>query len=169
MDKKNVPLIVGIAIPILMILFVAASIYLPGLFAPSPKYNFLYITGGDYRNRDIYSVNNSRLVRNDIKYPENNSPRSNPKLFLHDTVKNDSREISFEDAQKLAVNSNRISPDGFEVIRGDYYYDFTSLFFGGGRNYRTWYIKGHNTSKKLNLQTDSYSYYHTYFIAWIMD
>ena len=38
--KKHIPLIIGISIPILMILFVAGSIYLPGLFI-KPGYNFL--------------------------------------------------------------------------------------------------------------------------------
>ena len=40
--KKNITLILGISIPILMILFVAGSIYLPGLFI-KPHFNFLYV------------------------------------------------------------------------------------------------------------------------------
>ncbi len=168
MDKKNVPLIVGIAIPILMVIFIAASIYLPGLFAPPPKYNFLYITGGDYRSRDLYSVQNSKLIKNEIKYPDKDISRGNPKLFAYDVTKNESKEIFFEDAQKLTLNSNIISPDGFEVVKGNYHYDFTSFFFGGDRDYRTWYIKGHNTSKKLSIQIDGY-YYNSYFIGWVIN
>lgn len=46
MIKKNITLVIGISIPILMILFVAGSIYFPRLFI-KPHFNFLYVSGDD--------------------------------------------------------------------------------------------------------------------------
>lgn len=167
--EKNISLIIGIAIPILMIVFVAASIYLPGLFSPPPKFNFLYVTGDDYYQGHEYAVENGKLIKREVKYPEHYTPRV-ARLFLHDVTKNESKEISFEDAQKLSLDSNTKSPDGFEVVFGTRDYGIFSLFAGGG-DYDTIYLKGHNTSKKLNLSSGGagryYYYYGFRFLGWI--
>ena len=102
--KKNITLVLGISIPILMILFVAGSIYLPGLFI-KPHFNFLYASGYDsyyyYNNGYQYSVQNDKLIKNEIKQPENQNytpPRVEQKLYLYDVAKNESKEISFAQA-----------------------------------------------------------------------
>jgi hypothetical protein len=96
--KKNISLVIGVSIPILMILFVAGSIYLPGLFI-KPQFSFLYVSGDDYYyGQQQYSVQDGKLVKNEIKPPENqnyNPPRGESKLYLYDVVKNESREVSF--------------------------------------------------------------------------
>lgn len=170
--KKNITLILGISIPILMILFVAGSIYLPGLFI-QPRFNFLYVSGDDYyyyNNEQQYSVQNDRLIKNEIKQPENgnyNPPRGEVKLFIYDVVKNESKQVSFDEAQKLNLDSNNISPDGFEVVygsRGDGIFPF---FFYSGTDYNARYLKGHNVSKKLNIQLSGSYYYNFRFLGWI--
>lgn len=168
--KKNITLVVGISIPILMILFVATSIYLPGFFV-QPKYNFLYVSSDDYYyyNQYQYSVQNGKLLRNEIKQPENRTYRwmRDVKLYVCDVVKNESREISFEEAQNLNLDSNNVSPDGFEVTYGNRSEGFLPFFFFLERDYNTLYLKGHNLSKKLNLKLSG-SYYHNFrFIGWI--
>ena len=168
--KKNASLLLGISIPILMILFVAASIYLPSLFV-KPKYNFLYVIGDDYSyyNQYQYSVKNGKLVKNEIQRLEDKKlpPRIEAKLYIHDVAKNESREISFEEAQKLNLDTSITSPDGFEIVygsRGDGIFPF---FFWSERDYSRRYLKGHNLTKKLNLQSDS-SYYRSFrFLGWI--
>lgn len=167
--EKNISLIIGIAIPILMIVFVAASIYLPGLFSPPPKFNFVYVTGDDYYQGRQYVVENGRLTKREVKYPERYTPGL-ARLFVHDVSKNESKEISFEDAQKLSLDPNAKSPDGFEVVHGSWDEGIFSLFFGR-EDYDTVYLKGHNTSKKLNLSsidTGRYYYYNRFrFLGWI--
>lgn len=165
--KKNITLIVGTSIPILMILFVAGSIYLPGLFVQS-KYNFLYVSGDDYYyyyDQYQYSVQNGKLVRSEIQRPENQNyqPQREVKLYVYDVAKNESKEIFYAEAQNLNLDSNVKSPDGFEIVygsRGD-------GFFPSERDYNTRYLKGHNVSKKINLQLSG-SYYNNFrFIGWI--
>jgi len=136
-SKKNVSLIVGIAIPILMICLIAVSIYLPLLFAPAPQFNFLYVAGDSYSH---YGVKNGSLVKNEVKYPEHRTP-INPR-----------------------------SPDGYEVVYGSSDYGFFPFFFSGGDDYDAMYLKGHSTSKKLELQSSNdrrYYYRNRHFLGWI--
>jgi hypothetical protein len=170
--KKNITLVFGVSIPILMILFVAISIYLPGLFI-KPHFNFLYVSGDDYyyNNQQQYSIQNGKLVKNEIKQLENqnyNPPRGESKLYLYDVAKNESKEISFAETQNLNLDSNTKSPDDFEVIYGGRGDGFFPFFWGAGTDYNSRYLKGNNVSKKLNLQLNGGSYYNNFrFIGWI--
>ena len=169
--QKNISLIVGLAIPFLMIVLVAASIYLPGLFAPQPKFNFLYVTDDDYYQGHAYVIENGKLTKREVKYPEHYIPGV-IRLFVHDVSANESKEVSFEEAQQLHLDPNVKSPDGYEVVYGSAEYGFFPLFFSGGRDYNSMYLKGHSTSKKLKLQTPSdgryyYSRDRARFLGWI--
>jgi hypothetical protein len=170
MIKKNITLALGIAIPILMILFVAGSIYLPGIFI-KPRVNFLYVSGdGYYYNQQQYSVQNEKLVKNEITQIENysnNQPKIAAKLFIYDVAMNTGKEVSFDEAQKLNLDSNNISPDDFEIAQGGAGGGVFPFFFYSGSDYNTRYLTGHNISKKLNIQTGG-SYYDNFrFLGWI--
>ncbi len=167
--KKNVSLIVGIAIPILMIVLVAISIYAPALFAPAPRINFLYVAGNDYYPEQPYAVEHGTVVKREVKYPEHYTPGV-VRFFLHDTSANEDRELSFEEAQKLKLNTNGKSSEGYEVVYGNTESGFFPWFFAGGTDYNAMYLKGHNTSKKLNLQSQGdgrYYYRNRHFLGWI--
>lgn len=169
--KKNITLIIGISIPVLMILFVAGSIYIPGLFI-KPHVNFLYVSGDDYYyDQGHFTVQKGKLVKKEIKQPENQGyyqPRGESKLFVHDVAKNESREISFEEAQNLNLDSSVKSSDGFEIVNGSHSDGFFPFFLGSGTDYNSRYLKGHNISKKLNLQLDGRSYYYGFrLLGWI--
>lgn len=168
-NKKDISLIIGIAIPILMIVFVAASIYLPSLFSPSPKFNFLYVTGDRYYGKYQFVVENGKLAKREVKYPEHYNSEV-ARLYIHDVLKNESKEISFEDAQKLYLDPNKESQDGFEVVYGSYDGGIFSIFFGR-EDYDTVYLKGHNVSKKLNLSSSGNGHYYYYnsfrFLGWL--
>ena len=168
-SKKNISLIVGIAIPIFMIFLIAVSIYLPSLFAPAPQFNFLYVTEDGYGQNRQYGVENDALVKYEVKYPEHYTPRA-ARLFIHDVSANTDQEVSFEEAQKLKLDANIKSPDGYEVVYGSREYGFFPLFFSGGHDYNAMYLKGHNTSKKLELQSSNdgrYYYRNRRFLGWI--
>ncbi len=169
--KKNTSLIIAMAIPILMIVLVAVSIYLPGLFAPAPQFDFLYVSGDDYYAGHQYVVENGKLAKRDVKYPEHYTPGV-ARLFVHDVSTNNSKEIFFEEAQKFALDASVKSPDGYEVAYGSTESGFFPLFFSDGRDYNTMYLKGHNASKKLNLQVSSDERYYSYrerarFLGWV--
>ncbi len=168
--KDNVSLIIGISIPILMIVLVAASIYLPAIFSPQPQFNFLYVTNDDYYKGRQYVIENGKLVKREVKYPERYTPGI-ARLLVHNVVANASKEISFEEIQQLSLDPNSKSPDGWEVVYGNRDDSIFSPFSSGRRDYNSMYLRGHNTSKKLNLQipTDSRYYYRhrARFLGWI--
>jgi hypothetical protein len=175
--RKNISLVLGISIPILMILMVAGSIYLPGLFI-QPKVNFLYMSGYgnycDYYNLDQYSVIKNKLTKIEIKpapnVVNNIQPCGAPIFFIHDVVKNESMEVSFEEAQKLNLDSNIVSSDGFQVVNGSRGGSSFPFFFSSGSDYNSEYITGHNVSKKLNIKMNGpdYYYYNFRFFGWII-
>jgi hypothetical protein len=167
--KKNITLIIAISIPILMIIFVAASIYLPGIFI-KPKFNFLYSNCDKYSyyNKYYYYVQNGKLTRTEMQKPKDEIYElfREPKLYIYDVIKNESKEISFEEAQNLNLDSNIKSPDGFEIVYGTQGYGFFPFFFWPERDYNTLYLKGHNVNKKLNIQFNKPC--HSFdFIGWI--
>ena len=170
-SKKNVSLIVGIAIPILMIFLVAISIYLPALLAPAPRFNFLYVIDDNHPQGCQYVMENSVLKKREIKHPQDYTPEV-ARLFVHDVSADESKEISFEEAQKLKLDANAKSLDGYEVVYGNADDGLFPLFFSGGYDdYNTMYLKGHNASKKLNLQHSINDYYRyrngARFLGWV--
>ena len=168
-SKKNISLMFGIAIPIFMIILIAASICLPSLFAPAPQFNFLYVIEDNYGQNFQYGVENGMLVKHEVKYPEHYTPKD-ARLFIHSVLRNTDQEVSFEEVQKLKLDSRLKSPDGYEVVYGSREYGFFPFFFSGGYDYNAMYLKGHNTSRKLELQFSNngrYYYRDRRFLGWI--
>lgn len=172
--KNNLPLIIALCIPVLMIVLVAAFVYLPG-FGKHPAHNFLYITGYNtyyYGNQREYFVSGGHLVHNpQPAYPSDynkgiSPPTSQPIFYIYDIVSGKSTELTFVQAQKYQLDPSIISEDGYRVERGNY--GGGDFFFGGGSgDYNSWFIKGHNRSIKLNLKLSSPDYYNFEFLGWI--
>jgi hypothetical protein len=182
--KKNLPLITAIAIPAALILFVAASIYIPGIFV-KPQYNFLYATGSFYAAP--YKVTDGHLVTTTTSTANasgtvkaNNSivvpvpgylPADQPSFYIYDVATNQSRQVSPTDAAQLSLDTNEQSPDGFTVATGNAGGGIFP-FFSVGSDYGTRYLEGHNVSRKLNLSGTSSNYPYSYnftFIGWIQN
>ncbi len=187
--KKNFAILLAFILPIVVIAAVALSVYLPSLFL-STSYNFVYtscIDGTNYYSYNCdnylqkrYSVVDNKLVANTVdptldsdndKIPDINENYT-ARIFLHDTEKNESREITLEEAQRLTLNSLLTSPDGVTVSS---YYDrsggdFFFIFGGGSSSYGYYLTKGKSKSK-LNLinDTDQYHYRNNFqFIGWVL-
>lgn len=123
-------------------------------------------------------VVNGSLVINDINptldsdndgildINENYSTR----IFMHDTQKNESREITLEEAQGLSLNSLLTSPDGVSVS-SDYSRGADFIFlFDGGSSYGYYLMKG-NSKNRLNLINSDDRYYYQdnfQFIGWVI-
>ena len=173
--KKNTSLILGLSIPILMVLFVAISIYLPRQFS-KPGYDFLYIIGTDtYYSEYTYSVENGVLTREqnntyqnkDLYYSKPLVDYGPPKIYIY-SIENDlAREISFEEAQAYKLDNNAKSPDGFEISRGS---GAEIVPFSGSYDYNSQFIRNGNYSKKLNIQVPASSdrYYDFRLLGWVI-
>ncbi|MDO8503584.1 MAG: hypothetical protein Q7S60_02745 [bacterium] len=175
--REHVPLLIGLAIPILMVFFVTLAVFIPRLFS-HPEYDFLYSVGD--ASYDLqYSVRNGVLVQNsyeESQYPQTayggGDTKREVKLYLHDVSKNEGKEISFAEASKFRLSNDVQSPDGFEIIRGGGGGGiFPLLFYSGSGDYDTRYLKGGGVSKRLELKkgtSDSYSYYDFTFLGWLL-
>ncbi|MDO8657633.1 MAG: hypothetical protein Q7K55_02755 [Candidatus Levybacteria bacterium] len=166
-NRKNLSLIIGFSIPIMMILFVAISIYIPKIFF-NPKYNFLYSTDEGYSTNQIYSVRNGRLFENPKPTPAYSDPRlySNPQLYVHNVAANKSVPVTFEEAASFTLDSNVESPDGYKLENGSGGGFFP--FFWSNRDYNVKYLVGHNASEKINVKTNGSNYSSIHFLGWII-
>lgn len=163
--KEKLPLIVGIGLPLLLILYVAITASLPSLFV-KPKYNFIYVND-PYHNRFNINVLNGKInmeqtYRYDNRY--DNSTFTQPTLFLYDVINDKSTQISLAQAQSYTLDPSNKSPDGFTVGRRDSdsssYFPF---FFG---SYDTGnYLMG----KGLNRRITEGNYYNFKFAGWIVN
>jgi len=163
--KKNVPLIVALSIPVLMVVLITISIYVPTLFI-KPQFDFIYSTGRDYCYNFKYSVQNENLIQNEIKNKnENRNCRNNrePRLFYFDVQSFASKEITFDEAQKYTLDNRYKSQDGFEIVSGHRSFD---IFFFGGSSYYDKYIKKGAFNRSIKIQG---TYYDFKFLGWVKE
>lgn len=184
--KQNLTLVLAFLLPILLIATIALSTYLPSLLL-STNYNFIYATcannTGYYEYncnkylQNRYTVVNGKLLVNDTPFVIDSNNDNildkeldfNSRIFVHDTKKNESREITQEEAVGLTLNNLLTSPDGVSVS-SDYSRGAEFLFiFDGGSSYGYYLMKG-NSKSKLNLINGEDNYYHRnnfQFIGWV--
>ena len=170
--SKDVALIVGLAIPLLMIAFVAAAIYLPRVFSrvEPPRYDFLYLVGSPYGD-ERYLVVDGRLEVQKVDPPGYTPPGASwpRRLYIHHVAANSSEPIPFDDAAKLTLDGSPRSPDGFEIVHGrrsEFFFPILS-----STDYQTWYLQHDGWSRKLDLEVGSdtgYAYMFN-FMGWIVE
>lgn len=188
--KKNFAILLAFILPIVLIAVVALSTYLPSLFL-STSYNFIYTSCADGTNyyysyncnhylQKRFSVVGKKIVANTVDptldSDKNTVPDINEKysarIFLHDTAKNESREITLEEAQTLTLHSLITSPDAVTVSSS---YDRKSgspfYIFGGSSSSFGYYLTKGKSRDKLNLinNTDQNYYRNNFqFIGWVL-
>ncbi len=189
--KKNLPLIVGIAVPAVFVIILALVIYIPSLYV-NPQYNFLYSSENNYYSypynlgyKNYYKVGkDGKIALEPTPYPgygivknlpvpadlEKYSYKGDaPPLYLYNIINGSSKEISLEDAQKYSLDPGPTSPDGYNI---NYDYNYGGIFdlMGGGGNNSGYYISKGTGKKKLNIfnSTQNGGYYMNFnFIGWI--
>lgn len=172
--KNNLPLIVGIALPLAFIAVISAIVYLPSNFV-NPKHNFIYTENayGAYKN-DVVVVGDKIAIRpsdyvksmngiDDLDYLENN-----PKIYLYDFSNESSHEITLEEAQQYLVERGPSSPDGY-TIEMSYGHNGIFELFGSYDNNSGHFISSKDGSKKkLNGIATNVGYYGDLnVVAWI--
>ncbi len=157
----------AIAIPVLLVIAIALSIYLPAAFAKKPKYDFVYTNEDDYYYR--YTVKEEKIIElpQDQKsfYP---LTRSDIKFYLHNTAENTNKEITLADAQSLNLSGDTTSPDGFTITRPDGNESIFTLFFGGVNNYNSRYFEAPNSKIGLKINLANPQGYYFHFLGWVI-
>ncbi len=175
--KKNLPIIIGVALPIIFILVIALLAFGP-TWSIRPAHNFIYshdnrdyYYGRQYRN--IYDVENGKVVMKprtiNMVNRENVTWEDAPPIFLYNVKNNSTHEIGLVEALALNLDPGPTSPDGYlvEYRSGDY-----GVFelFGSNNSANGYYITKDQAGKKLaGFQNDRYSYYdrNFKFLGWV--
>ena len=193
--KKNFAVLLAFVLPIVLIVVVALSAYLPSLFL-STLYNFLYTIcadGSSYNSypyycenylQKKYSVFNNKLIELPVDMTVDTNRDGIPdfndfngkyvaRIFLHDTKKNESREITYAEAKLLTLNNLLTSPDGVTISSNSSYSGGGDFFFlfGGGRSSYGYYLTKGKSKSKLNLVNSSDQYYYQnnfQFLGWVL-
>lgn len=160
--KEKLPLIIGIGLPILLILFVTVSVYVPSLLV-KPKYDFIYSTGQTYDyNLNVVNGKITQSPRYTQPYSGGYKTQVEPTYFIYDVNADKKRPISYTQTQAYNLDSSDKSPDGFSVSRNDSgSYSFFPFFYGGGNDYGI-YLKGKGLNRKITDDT-----YNFKFLGWV--
>ncbi len=166
----NIPMLVGLAIPLVMVIVVMLAIYVPSRYV-DPKYDFLYVVGSPYESPFFYVVREGKIVIQNTPLATTNGPiaipmkpdiPSIPILYRHDVKTNLSSMITLEEAQQLKLDSKRKSPDGYAIAQSSGGGVFP--FFYEGSHDNDQYIKNQYGSQKLNVE----GAYNFQFLAWVI-
>lgn len=167
--KENIPLIIGLSIPVVMVLVIAGAIYLPSIFihVDPPRYSFMYMSNNTYDGY-TYSVKDSHLTREKIKR-KNNYSYPNPReahIFIYNIKTHKNKELSFEEATAIPLNTHIVSEDGFKIENGRRGYGMFPFYSSG--DYYTRYITKEHYSEKLQLTSGNTNYYYNFrFLGWL--
>lgn len=194
--ERNIALIVGIAIPVLMVLIIAGVVYVPRWFhfTPPPQRDFIYAVGGEVMYPSypgmyappypagvsrgvwpqyVYQVVGGKLTRRDAgtpppEYGKMTVTETEPLFYVHHVATNKSEQVLFADAEKFTLDPSMKSPDGFVIERGGSGDGgMFPFFYDGNRGYNAQYIRKDYFSEKLDLNLPSNDY-GEFFLAWVI-
>jgi len=180
--KENFVILIAFMLPVVIIVVVALSTYLPSIFI-STDYNFIYTScsDGGYRSYECnnylekkHEIVDGKLVASSVD--NNGNPKTEvcdnctARIFLHNTEKNEGRDITLEEAETLTLNSLLTSPDGVTVSS---HYDRGADFFpvfDGSSSYGYYLTKGKSKSKLSLINSDDRYYYRDnfQFLGWVL-
>lgn len=151
--KKNLPLIIALAMPLVLTVVVVGSVYLP-VSGQTPQHDFIYTV---FNHREpstaYYDVKDGKIVQVSTQQfrpgAESEPLLTGPgvQLFYYDVQTHESRELSFEETSEYRVDSSWTSPDGYRVEYGNdqgvfpFFFDNASgsglYLIGNGRRINT--------------------------------
>ena len=179
MNKANLPLIIGLSIPVIMVAILAAVIYIPKAYI-QPEHDFIYAVG-DYpiytdpaRNIQIeYTVSGGKLLAKETPYIHENKPynTNDPEFFRYSVTEKTNTPLAKETVQQLALDPSSKSPDGFELGYARSQDNiFESMF--GGRDYSQRVLKKDSVAVGIELLPNrSNTYYDRQInlVGWVIN
>ena len=192
--KENLVLVIGLALPVLLIVLFFVATVIPKSMATPPQYEMLFSTTRyDYQNKPEYvldfNVKNQQLMVNSKKNDGKNYNNATKILMAYDGKTETVREITFdaaklieqarltdgaemilEETKNLRIDTNVVAPDGYILENSNYSSNGNGLvggLFGGGYRNTGYRLKKGGVGYKVpNMQPDYY-YSQLQFIGWI--
>jgi hypothetical protein len=186
--QQNLPAIIAIALPVLLVLIIALLTMLPNL-GPKPQYDFLFVkqpTRSHYEASacvvysHYYDTEEGKLVKKpytvsvfdkkEVAEPcygySQIKQEEVPELYIYRTLHGTVYPISFEQASMLETKGETVSPDGYTVTKRMINRGILELF--GGSNDGI-FISKKNQHIKINIDDPNLSSYYGdefNFITW---
>jgi len=190
--RKNLLLITGTLVPVLMILFLIVAAKYPFIVVAPPRYNLLFtVNDWNYYDRGVAVQLYVRdgVLKSEYQVIEHTpAGRASPKLFLYDARKGSSREIALVPQQTgkeekgvwysfdvpelkgLRLDSSEYAPDGYRLDR-DYRSSggiMPDLFIGSRGSGRVMLVKDGARVPVLDSRERYYGY-DARLLGWILE
>jgi hypothetical protein len=187
--KENLVLVIGLALPVLLIVLFFVATVIPKMNSTPPQYEVLFsVPDYNYQSKPDYiidfKVKNNQLMIKVKKADDKDNYYQNKKLMAYDAKTEVMREISIdnskfsndtelllEETKNMTLSADMLAPDGYRLENQHNNNNglIGGLFGGGGRNsgYR---LKKGNVGYKINAQQNSNYYYYDqlHFIGWVI-
>lgn len=179
MNKEKLPIIVGLALPIFFIVFVAVWISFR-TSSVQPEHSFIYAISDEtspakygvlFENN--YAVENGKIILKPVTFSKdeilNYDMCEAMDLYFYDVKNNVNRKIPLDEAQKYVIDNSNSSVDGYSVA---YEYGNSGIFeiFGNNNENSGYFITkiDGGAKKKLNISLGNNYWNNDFrFIGWI--
>lgn len=185
--KKYIDLILIFLLPVTFIFMIALLVYVPAAFV-STNFDFIYSTCTSEdgyvpsdcysKTPERYSVINDKLSVNYINKSQGSHINSDSikkqtitRIFLHDTKRNVSKEISLDEAKLLTLSNLATSPDGIIISNNNAKSGIKPFLVSDIEPSSYYYLIKGRSRKRLNLVDNTSSYDHSNnirFIGWVL-
>ena len=185
--KENLVLVIGLALPVLLIVLFFVATVIPKMYSTPPQYEVLFsVQDYGYQNKPDYTIDfkvkNQQLMVNAKKTDDKNNYYNSKKLMAYDAKTEVMREISIDASQfadgaeillaetkSMTIDTAMVAPDGY-LMENQHYGNsglIGGLFGSGGRNngYR---LKKGSVGYKINTLQNNYYYDQLHFIGWVI-
>ena len=185
--KENLVLVIGLALPVLLIVLFFVATVIPKAYNTPPQYEMLFsVVNYNYQNRPdfdmSFSVKNQQLMVKPKKIEGKDNYNNTKKLMAYDGKTETMREIAIDDSklsdgatmvlaetQSMTIDAATISPDGY-VLEGPNYNGngLVGGLFGGGYRNQGYRLKKGSIGYKISNQQGNYYYDQMQFIGWVV-
>ncbi len=190
--KENLVLVIGLALPVLLIVLFFAATVIPKIYSTPPQYEVLFsVQDYGYQNKPDYTIDfnvkNQQLMVKVKKTDGKDNYYNSKKLMAYDAKTEVMREITIDTSQfvdsksagdteillaetkNMTIDTAMVAPDGYMMENQRYGNNglVGGLFGGGGYNsgYR---LKKGSVGYKINTLQNNYYYDQLHFIGWVL-
>ena len=188
--RKNMMIVVSIALPLLVVLFFALASILPGLYTTPPAHDLLLSFQGRSTSKTSQVRINLSVIDGQLKAvtsPLDNTYYDNyPRLFRYHHLSGEILEISIPVPDNIAelkdgteipipelagvrVSDKLRAPDGYEFSGRRSGGGFIMEMFGGSRNRNDVRISKNGAVIRVRLPASDYWYNDARFVGWVLN
>lgn len=185
--KENLVLVIGLALPVLLIVLFFVATVIPKMAGTPPQYEVLFsVQDYSQKNKPDYiidfKVKNQQLMLNVKKAEEKDNYYNSKKLMAYDAKNEIMREITVDASQlsdgaeillaetkNMILDTAMVAPDGYVMENQQYSNNgLVGGLFGGGNRNSNYRLKKGSVGYKINIPHNNYYYDQLLFIGWVI-